>query len=92
MLETPSTGNLISQATSLRLSAAKCVCGKRIRLQLLWHTSQPQQYRGVVIRESVDSLYRDGTDTPMPPYIGKAFTRTNFEDLSLFMYMIMVCE
>ncbi len=44
------------------------------------------------IRESVDSLCRDGADTPMPPYIGKAFTRTNFEDLSLFRYMIMVCE
>ena len=24
------------------------------------------------IRESVDSLCRDGADTPMPPYIGKA--------------------
>ena len=36
------------------------------------------------IRESVESLCRDGVDTPMPPYIGKAFTRTNFEDLSLF--------
>ena len=46
----------------------------------------------LIIRESVDSLCRDGTDTPMPPYIGKAFTRTNFEDLSLFRYMIMVCE
>ena len=45
-----------------------------------------------LIRESVDSLCRDGADTPMPPYIGKAFTRTNFEDLSLFRYMIMVCE
>ena len=45
-----------------------------------------------IIRESVDSLCRDGTDTPMPPYIGKAFTRTNFEDLGLFRYMIMVCE
>ena len=32
----------------------------------------------VCIRESVDSLCRDGADTPMPPYIGKAFTRTNF--------------
>ena len=48
--------------------------------------------RVVSIRESVDSLCRDGADTPMPPYIGKAFTRTNFEDLSLFRYMIMVCE
>ena len=46
----------------------------------------------IIIRESVDSLCRDGADTPMPPYIGKAFTRTNFEDLSLFRYMIMVCE
>ena len=36
------------------------------------------------IRESVDSLCRDGVDTPMPPYIGKAFTCINFEDLSLF--------
>ena len=39
---------------------------------------------GDVIRES---LCRDGADTPMPPYIGKAFTRTNFEDLSLFRYI-----
>ena len=37
------------------------------------------------IRESVDSLCRDGADTPMPPYIGKAFTRTNFEDLKAFL-------
>ena len=49
-------------------------------------------YIYIYIRESVDSLCRDGADTPMPPYIGKAFTRTNFEDLSLFRYMIMVCE
>ena len=34
----------------------------------------------VIIRESVDSLCRDGADTPMPPYIGKAFTGTNVED------------
>ena len=45
-----------------------------------------------VIRESVDSLCRDGADTPMPPYIGKAFTRTNFEDLSLFRYLTIVYE
>ena len=45
-----------------------------------------------IIRESVDSLCRDGADTPMPPYIGNAFTRTNVEDLSLFRYLIMVCE
>ena len=47
---------------------------------------------GVCIRESVDSLCRDGADTPMPPYIGKAFTRTNFEDISLFRYINMACE
>ena len=44
------------------------------------------------IRESVDSLCRDGADTPMPPYIGKAFICTNVEELSLFRYLIMVCE
>ena len=27
------------------------------------------------IRESVDSLCRDGADMPTPPYIGKACTR-----------------
>ena len=37
------------------------------------------------IRESVDSLRRDGADTPMPPYMGKAFTRTHFEDLKAFL-------
>ena len=42
--------------------------------------------------QRVSRLCRDGVDTPMPPYIGKAFTRRNFEDLSLFRYMIMVCE
>ena len=45
-----------------------------------------------IIRESVDSLCRDGVDTPMPPYIGKAFTRTNVEDISLCKYLIMVYE
>ena len=44
-------------------------------------------YTYVSIRESVDSLCRDGADTPMPPYIGKAFTRTGFKP-----YMIIVCE
>ena len=42
--------------------------------QILYHDN---------IRESVDSLCRDGADMPMPPYIGKAFTRTNFEDLTI---------
>ena len=44
------------------------------------------------IRESVDSLCGDGADMPRPPYIGKADTRMNVEDLSLFRYLIMVCE
>ena len=56
----------------------------------VWERCWPT--RAIPIRESVDSLCRDGAETPMPPYIGKAFTRTNFEDLSLFRYMIMVCE
>ena len=50
------------------------------------------QYPTFNIRESVDSLCRDGADTPMPPYIGKAFTRTNFKDLSLFRYLTIVYE
>ena len=37
----------------------------------------------ILIRESVDSLCRDGADMPRPPYIGKACTRPNLEDLSL---------
>ena len=39
----------------------------------------------VCIRESVDSLCRDGTDMPRPPYIGKACTRPNLEDLKAFL-------
>ena len=38
----------------------------------------------LVIRESVDSLCRDGADTPMAPYTGKAFTRTNVEHVEPF--------
>ena len=53
---------------------------------------ESSMYMIVCIRESVDSLCRDGVDTPMPPYIGKAFTRTNFEDLSLFRYLTIVYE
>ena len=45
-----------------------------------------------VIRESVDSLCRDGADMPRPPYIGKACTRPNLEDLSLFRYLTIVYE
>ena len=46
----------------------------------------------VIIRESVDSLCRDGADMPRPPYIGKACTRPNLEDLSLFRYLTIVYE
>ena len=44
------------------------------------------------IRESVDSLCRDGADMPRPPYIGKACARPNLEDLSLFRYLSNVYE
>ena len=46
----------------------------------------------LAIRESVDSLCRDGADMPRPPYIGKACTRPNLEDLSLFRYLSNVYE
>ena len=36
------------------------------------------------IRESVDSLYRDDADMPMPPYIRKAYNRPNAAFVSLF--------
>ena len=49
-------------------------------------------YHMHVIRESVDSLCRDGADMPRPPYIGKACTRPNLEDLSLFRYLTIVYE
>ena len=44
------------------------------------------------IRESVDSLCRDGADMPRPSYIGKSCTRPNLEDLSLFRYLTIVYE
>ena len=45
------------------------------------HSASTLKVRSALyLRESVDSLCRDGADTPMPPYIGKAFTRTNVED------------
>ena len=39
----------------------------------------------ILVRESVDSLYRDGR-------LCRRKSRTNFEDLSLFRYTILVCE
>ena len=36
------------------------------------------------IRESVDSLYRDDADMPMPPYIRKAYNLPNAAFVSLF--------
>ena len=44
------------------------------------------------IRESVDSLCRDGEDLPRAPYIGKACTRLNGESLSLFGGLTMVLK
>ena len=49
----------------------------------------PRSLNPGAIRGSVDSLCRDGADTPMLLYMGKAFTRTNAEELSLF---IMACQ
>ena len=49
-------------------------------------------YNTCGIRESVDSLCRDGADMPRPPYIGKACTRPNLEDLSLFKSLASVHE
>ena len=37
-------------------------------------------------------MHRDGADTPTPPYIGKAFIRSNVEDLILNRYLIMVAS
>ena len=45
-----------------------------------------------VIRESVDSLCRDGADMPRPPYIGKACTRPNATFVSLFSRLTVVLK
>ena len=42
------------------------------------------------IRESVDSLCRDGVDWPRLPYIRNFHTHPNVEGLNLFGYQIMV--
>ena len=46
------------------------------------------------IRESVDSLCRDGVDTPRPPYIhvGNACTRPNATFVSLFSRLTVVLK
>ena len=44
------------------------------------------------IRESVDSLCRDGADMPRPPYIGKACTRPNATFVSLFRHLTVVLK
>ena len=75
-----------------------CICVSYYALY--WHVvnsyslgSRPSLYRSRThIRESVDSLCRDGADMPRPPYIGKACTRPNLEDLSLFRYLSNVYE
>ena len=65
---------------------------RRIRLEKIQRDIAARYVCHSSIRESVDSLCRDGMDTPMARYIGKAFTRTNVEDISLFKYLIMVYE
>ena len=58
--------------------------------------SQPEYIitvsRVTFIRESVDSLCRDGADMPRVPYIGKACTCLNGESLSLFRGLAMVLK
>ena len=44
------------------------------------------------IRESVDSLCRDGADTPRPPYIGNTCTRPNAMFVSLFSRLTLVLK
>ena len=44
------------------------------------------------IRESVDSLCRDGADTPRPPYIGNACTRPYATFVSLFSRLTVVLK
>ena len=81
---------------SMQLVGNVCFYGDSIVLKwvliCVFLCYQKKVYTMSCIRESVDSLSRDGADTPMPPYIGKAFTRTNFEDLSLFRYLTIVYE
>ena len=54
-----------------------------------WYALSPlhYQYTAFDIRESVDSLCRDGADMPRPPYIGKACTRPNATFVSLFSHL-----
>ena len=58
----------------------------------MYDCASPNERVVTSIRESVDSLCRDGADMPRPPYIGKACTRPNLEDLSLFRYLTIVYE
>ena len=44
------------------------------------------------IRESVDSLCRDGADMPRPPYIGKACTCLKATFVSLFRHLTVVLK
>ena len=46
----------------------------------------------VDIRESADSLCRDGADMPRPPYIRKACTRPNATLVSLFSRLTVVLK
>ena len=40
-------------------------------------------HKPALFSESVDSPCRDGEGTPMLPYIGKAYTHTNVEDVGI---------
>ena len=53
--------------------------GKRINLTLLDRDNTSNFV--IIIRESVNSLCRDGADLPRVPYIEKACTRLNGEGL-----------
>ena len=90
--------------SQLPKKANKCSVGAIVSFLYIWrhrvihvykHTSLESTallQSSAYIRESVDSLCRDGADMPMPPYIGKACTRPNLEDLSLFRYLTIVYE
>ena len=51
-----------------------------------------QRIANHIIRESVDSLCRDGADTPRPPYIGNACARPNATFVSLFSRLTVVLK
>ena len=76
-----------------------CSCGYNIALypQLRTINSQVVEQSNSALKRIKSSLSesrscRDGADMPRPPYIGKACTRPNLEDLSLFRYLTIMYE